>query len=410
MCIRDRVQAQARQIVTRSDVVLFVVDNKDGLMPQDKLMAKIIRKILPDLSKIILVANKVDSHRQAGDASAFYQLNLGEPQTISAVTGANTGDLLDIIVDKVKDIKTVTSDEAEAEITSPDAVKIAIIGKPNVGKSSLLNALLGYQRVIVSPIAHTTREPQNTNITYKGRSVTLIDTAGINKGWDKTDKLTKLGIAKSLDIISEADIVFLVIDASQELTKQEAKLVEEIFERRKSLIIIGNKWDLVEERSTKTYTHKFYQTLPFAQFAPIHFMSAKNRTKVDKLMDLAIKIADNRRIELSISQLVRFIKTCINKHKPTKGSGQRNPHIYKFIQTDTNPPAFAVQIGAKEYLADSYLHFLANQLREKFDLEGTPVNVWVDKRRVSANINSDEENYEEELAREEESGENETEE
>jgi len=278
---------------------------------------------------------------------------------------------------------------AAAENTEDDTIKIAIIGKPNVGKSSLMNSLLGYERVIVSPIAHTTREPQNTKLTFNGRNFVLIDTAGINKHWDHTDRLTKMGIAKSLAIINEADIVFLVLDVSDELTKQEAKLTEEIITLHKSLIIVANKWDLVPDRDPKIHTRRIYQTLPFVQFAPVHFMSAKNRTKLDSLMNLAIKIADNRKLQVTYSQLLKFIKGCINKHKPTKGKGTRFPHIYNFFQTKSNPPEFAIQVGSKEYLADSYLHYVANQLRLRYDLEGTPINIWVDKRRVSAKLDND---------------------
>lgn len=405
--IDERVQVQARQLVTRADLILFLVDNNDGLMEQDKQMAKIIKKIITDPAKIILIANKVDNAKRTNDASVFYQLGLGEVHAISAVSGAGTGDLLDILIARLKDqqpetkVKKIkerkventneTREEAAAaaENVEDDTIKIAIIGKPNVGKSSLMNSLLGYERVIVSPIAHTTREPQNTKLTFNGRNFVLIDTAGINKHWDHTDRLTKMGIAKSLAIINEADIVFLVLDVSDELTKQEAKLTEEIITLHKSLIIVANKWDLVPDRDPKIHTRRIYQTLPFVQFAPVHFMSAKNRTKLDSLMNLAIKIADNRKLQVTYSQLLKFIKGCINKHKPTKGKGTRFPHIYNFFQTKSNPPEFAIQVGSKEYLADSYLHYVANQLRLRYDLEGTPINIWVDKRRVSAKLDND---------------------
>ncbi len=416
--IDERVQVQARQLATRADLILFLVDNNDGIMSQDKQMAKIVKKIFPDPSKIILIANKVDHAKRTNESSVFYQLDLGEVETISAITGAGTGDLLDKVVANLRsrglDKSSVAKEDetADAEgsgvsmeddenaptlpkIDPEEPIKIAIIGKPNVGKSSLVNSLLGYERVIVSPIAHTTREPQNTRLKFADRNFILIDTAGINKHWDHTDKLTKLGIAKSLDIIKEADIVFLVLDISDDLTKQEAKLTEEIITLHKSIIIVANKWDLVTERDPKIHTRRVYQTLPFVQFAPIHFMSAKNRTKLDTLMKLAIKIADNRKFQLNYSQLLRFIKGCINKHKPTKGKGTRFPHIYNFFQTKTNPPEFAIQVGSKEFLADSYMHFVANQLRERYDLTGTPINIWVDKRRVSTRLQADDEEVDE---------------
>lgn len=399
--IDERVQVQARQLLTRADLILFVVDNNDGLMEQDQQMAKLLKQIINDQDKIILVANKVDHAKRANEASAFYRLGLGEVHTISAASGVGTGDLLDLVVNKLRNsssepLNDSTKPESDDQVDSDpennevdDTIKIAIIGKPNVGKSSLVNSLLGYERVIVSPIAHTTREPQNTKLTFGGRNFILIDTAGINKHWDHTDQLTKAGITKSLAIINEADIVFLVLDISDELTKQEAKLTEEIITLHKSLIIVANKWDLVPDRDPKVHGRRIYQTLPFVQFAPIHFMSAKNRTKLESLMKLAIKIADNRKLEVTYSQLLKFIKTCVKRHKPTKGKGSRFPHIYNFFQTKSNPPEFAVQVGSKEYLADSYLHYIANQLRLKYDLEGTPINIWVDKRRVGAKLDND---------------------
>lgn len=376
--IDELVQKQARQLLTRAHLVLFVVDNKDGLLPQDRDMAKLLKQFMPEQQRIILVANKVDSGSQANAAAEFYKLALGQPQTVSATTGAGSGDLLDLIIKKLKTLKKPAKKKLEPK---QEPIKVCILGKPNVGKSSLLNAILGYERVIVSPIAHTTREPQDTIIDYQGQAIKIIDTAGISRQGKKSPHLEKQGIAKTLQILNEADITLLVFDINEPLTVQDAKLVEEIFKRFKSLIIIANKWDLIAERDTKAYTLKIHRHLPFATFVPIHFMSAKQGTKIKHLLDWIIKISQLRHLELTENQLDKFIKDCIKKHKPTKGRGIKHPRIFKFNQVGSNPPQFTVKVGAQEYLADTYLHFLSNQLRDKFKLVGTPINIWVDKQK-----------------------------
>jgi GTP-binding protein len=376
--IDELVQKQARQFLTRADLILFVVDNKDGILPQDREMVNILKQFMPEMKRIVLVANKVDSGMQANAASEFYKLALGKPITVSSTTGAGTGDLLDLIIKKLKILKKPAK---KTKTTEEELINVCILGKPNVGKSSLLNSILGYERVIVSPIAHTTREPQNTIIDYQNKQIKLIDTAGISRKGKKSKNLEKLGILKTLEILNEADIVLLILDINEELTQQDAKLVEEIFNRFKSLIIIGNKWDLIKNRNVKFHTLQIHRRLPFATFAPIQFMSAMKGTKIKHLMDLIIKIDKMRHLELTETQLDRFIKSCIRRHKPTKGKGTKRPRIFKFKQFGSNPLEFVVKVGAQAFLADSYLHFLANQLREKFKIVGTPINIWVDKQK-----------------------------
>ncbi len=379
--IDEQVQKQAREFLTRADVVLFVVDAKEGLLPQDKEMSAILKKIIPETNKVILVANKIDAPKETASADVFWKLGWGEPQAISAVTGSSTGDLLDLLIKKFKK-KTLTSTKqpiTENTSTTENPIRVCLLGKPNVGKSSLLNAVLGYERVIVSPVAHTTREPQDTDLIYKDQTIKIIDTAGISRKWREAGSLEKMGIAKSLEIVDQCDLVLLVVDIEEDLTKQDAKLVEEILNRRKSLIIVANKWDLVEGRDAKTYTQNVYRTLPFAQYAPIIFLSAKYKTKINKLLDLILNIAANRLLELKDKELERFIKNCINHHRPTRGKGVRYPRLYYFTQTSTNPPEFMVRIGAQENLAESYLGFIVNQLRARYNLIGTPVKIWVKK-------------------------------
>lgn len=381
--IEAKVQMQARDYLQRADLILFLVDNKTGLLPQDKQMVLLLKKILPDTKKILLVANKVDGIKQHPKTAEFYKLSLGEPIPVSAANGSGTGDLLDIIVKKIKNKSPDNIRYPISDIRYP--ISVCIIGKPNVGKSSLLNAILGYQRVIVSPIPHTTREPQDTDITYKSQSIKLIDTAGISKKGAKTKGLEKFGIQKSLAALKKSDIALLVIDISQDITHQDAKLVEEIFERKKSLIFIANKWDKVPEKNTKQYTNYIYGKLPFAQFAPIQFTSALTGEKTKKILDLILEINQQRQLQLSDSQLSHFLKRIVKIHKPAKGKGTKHPRIYELKQIATNPPKFEIRIGVKDNLHFSYIRFIENRLREKYGFLGTPITIKITKGRAVHN-------------------------
>lgn len=385
--IDELVQKQARDYLKKADTILFVVDAKDGLLPQDKQMAGILKRIIADTSKVFVIANKVDAFKRIPETSDFYHLGLGHIYPVSAATGAGTGDMLDDILKRIgtKNEYEENTDENESQIHTSShpsqPIKICLLGKPNVGKSSLLNAILGYSRVIVSEIPHTTREPQTTEFRYKDKDLILVDTAGITKHGHKSKTLEKFSMDKSLASLKKSDIALLILDINDPLTKQDSRLVEEIFERKKSLIIVANKWDLAMERDTKKYTHCIYNELPFATHTPIQFISAKNKSKIDHLLDLIITVDSERHVTLSQSNLDWLMKTAVKKHRPTKGRGTKYPRLYEFTQTGTNPPTFKVRIGARESLADSYLRFLENQLREKFGFLGTPITMWVQKGR-----------------------------
>ncbi len=386
--IDDKVQKQARQYLKKADLIIFLVDNKTGLLPQDKEMALLIKKNV-SADKIILVVNKVDAPNDRFKISEFYKLSFGEPQAISAANGSGTGDLLDIIVKKLK-IKSQNKIKIdEQKKNEENLIKICIIGKPNVGKSSLLNSILGYERVIVSPEPHTTREPQHTKIIYKDQSILLIDTAGISKRGTKTNGLEKYGIAKSLGALSKSDVALMTLDISQDITHQDAKLVEEIVEAQKSFIFIANKWDKIKERDTKKYTDYIYGKLPFAQYAPVQFTSAKTGEKIKKILDLALQIAEQRKLQLSDSQLAHFLARIVKIHRPAKGKGVRHPRIREFTQTQANPPKFEMKIGAKEDLHFSYLRFIENRLREKYGFLGTPLSVTVAKNKKVHGLHKD---------------------
>jgi len=383
--IQKKIEEQARIYLDRAALILFVVDAKDGILPVDRQLSNLLKKILKDnVNNILLVTNKVDNYRrQKGQVIDFHKLALGEPIAISAATGSGTGDLLDVIVEKLPETTTTTEEEEETE-----EIKVIIIGKPNVGKSSLLNSVLGEERVIVSPIPHTTREPQDTIIVYKEKTIRLIDTAGISRKGRQiayktkhAGQLEKVGIEKSLKSLDKADIALLVLDINDEITHQDAKIVEEIVDRQKSLIIVGNKWDLVETRDVKKHTREIFSHLPFAQWAPILFLSAKTGAKTKHVLETIVTVSEQRQKEISASILNTFLMKLVKLHRPTKGKGTVYPRIRRFEQCGVNPPVFQVRIGAKENLDKSYTHFIANRLREKFGFLGTPIRVWITKGR-----------------------------
>lgn len=410
--IEKEVQLQARDYLSKADLILFLVDARVGILPPDKQMALLLKKNIEDKNKILLVANKADSPRLRKDIAEFNKLSIGEPIPVSATTGSGTGDLLDIIIERTKNFrknKKKESSQAETDktidkdiSTTPESsaiaipeshagekISVCIIGKPNVGKSSLLNAVLGEKRVIVSPIPHTTREPQDTEVSFDGYNIKLIDTAGISKSGKKSirnkaksrDALERYGIGKSLSTLRKSDIAIFVIDIAEGLTQQDSKIIEEVIYNQNSLIIVANKWDKIEDRNTKKFTETIYSKLPFATWAPIQFISAKNGEKVNKILDLIVTIHKERRIQLSESQLDKLLKTSIKKHRPVKGKGTKYPYIYKLVQVKVDPPKFQLKIGAKDTLLSSYARFIENRIREKFSFSGTPIGIRVVKNK-----------------------------
>jgi len=378
--IEVQAQKQAKIYLDKANLILFVVDTKAGLTIEDRELARTIKTVSKYKDKTILVANKIDSFNFAPEAAQFNKLGLGEPILVSAVSSLGTGDLLDIVIeliDKKKKFQAVIKEKREKTID------VCLLGKPNVGKSSLLNAILGYERVIVSPIAHTTREPQHIQLEYKNNIINLVDTAGISKQGKKSSGLEKPGIFKSLQSLDKADIALLVLDISEPLTHQDLKIIEEIVDRGKSLVFVANKWDKIENRDPKKWKEILYDKMPFATWAPIQFISAKTGEKVHKILDLIIEINNNRKIEISPSQADKFLKQIVKIHKPAKGKGLKAPRIYEFKQIKSNPPAFILRIGPNDDLHFSYVRFIENRLREKLNLIGTPIKIKVTKERKS---------------------------
>lgn len=377
--IDSLVQQKAREHISRADLIMFLVDAQDGLLPTDKELALILKKIYPKKQNILLVPNKTDNPKLLAQTAVFNKLGFKKMFPISATSGSGVGDLLDEVIKKIPK-------KSAGNITAEEIINIAIIGKPNVGKSSLLNSILGEEKVIVSPVPHTTREPQNTEIAYKGKNINLIDTAGISKQGQKSAKraknkntLEKFSIKKSIRVLKNADIALLTIDISEDISHQDAKLVEEIIKSGCSVVFVANKWDLIKEKDMKVYTEIIHRHFPFALWVPIVFVSALTGAKVKKILDLAIELSEIRKTEISENALSKFLNSIIKKHAPARGKNNKKPYIYSLKQTEANPPCFAVKVGPKDYLNETYLRYIENRLREKFKLIGTPIAIYVIK-------------------------------
>jgi len=374
--IIKKTQAALKQ----ADLILLLVDIQTGLLPADKELTLALKKLNKE---IILVANKTDSLNLQAQGAEFFKLALGEPIYVSALNGAGTGDLLDAVVNKLKKIK---KSKKAKKFEIKKALKFSIIGKPNVGKSSLLNALLGEERVIVSPIPFTTREAIDTYLEYQDQNIILIDTAGIRKQAHIGPGLEKISVRKSLANAKQSDICFLVLDISQPITVQDNKLSKILLDARVGIIIIANKWDLIPEKEMKTqdkFKKYIYRNFPYLTWAPVIFVSALTHQNVHKVLDLALQVYQARQTKISNSALSKFLKQALKKHKPPVNQNNIRPYLSNLKQIRTNPPSFSLQIRRKDALTQAYLKYLENSLREKFNLIGTPINISLKKGEKS---------------------------
>lgn len=368
--IEQEIIAQTKQALKKAKLILMVVDGKAGLLPEDKDLALVVKKLgIP----VMLVCNKIDNQRQASNTNEFYKLGLGTPFPVSASNGSRIGDFLDELIKNIK----WPAGRPKINITD-DSIKVALIGKPNAGKSSLVNQILGEKRVIVSPIPQTTREPQDTIITYKNQKITIIDTAGLKKKAKIDPGLDKASSRKSLEMARTADIVIFVTEADKALTKQDAALAGLIKEAGTALLLVANKWDLVEEKSTasdKKFRQYYQSHFPFLSFVPVLFISAKTGKNVDKILDIIVEIYREKNKQIPEKDLKLLLGKVLQKHQPAQAKGSKRPHIYGLEQTGVNPPVFTIVVKQNDSLHFSYYRFIENQLRENFGFSGVPVTV-----------------------------------
>jgi len=374
---------QAEKAIKQADLILFLVDAKSGLLPDDK---KFVQKLkIKKKKNIFLVANKADSIKYDPNLPEFYKLSLGDPIPVSAANGRGTGDLLDMIWNKLN----LTDKEFKKAEKEAERIKVALIGKPNVGKSSLFNSIAGEERVIVNEKPHTTRDRQFIDIDYTSKKAgkynfIFIDTAGVRKKGKVKGRLERLGIEQSLQSIKEANIVLLVTDCSAKLTAQDKNLAKLILEDHPSLIIVANKWDLIPEKDVATqkkYIQYYHSILPYLTWAPIIFISAKSGFKVPRLLEMITELFEDRKKVIEQEELDKFLKRMLKKQPPpSKSKGMKPPFIHQINQIGINPPTFALFVNKPEKLNFAYRRYLQNNLREVFDLKGSGIKLIVHKK------------------------------
>jgi GTPase len=376
--IEKNTAKQAELAMKKADLILFVVDLKVGAMPQEKTLATILRE---SKKPIIVVGNKGERHadRLSVNDPQWQFAGLPSPIAVSAARGMGVGDLLDVIYEALTEIGKPPVDPIEIE-----AINVAVIGKPNVGKSTLLNSILGEERFITSPIAHTTREPNDTLVTVNDRRYLFIDTAGMRKHGKvkKAGGLEAAAVRRNERIVKLADVTLLVVEATEPIGTQEKILAGFLKDSGSAVIIVVNKWDLVEEKNTNTmneYRNYMAASFPFLAWAPVIFVSALTKQRVQTLFDWIDRVQTNRSFTIDQETLNEFLRNSIIQHKPAKGKGSRPPKILGIKQVGTKPPRFDLIIKSKrtDTVATSYIRFLQNRLQEQFNLVGTPIKIHV---------------------------------
>ena len=366
--ILSQMKRQASIAIDVADVIIFLTDVRQGVTATDEEIALMLQK---SKKPIVLVCNKVDDYQKyKDDIYEFYNLGLGDPMPISATNAQGIGDVLDAIYEKFP--------KEEVEEDDDGRIKVAVIGKPNVGKSSLINRILGEERNIVSSIAGTTRDAVDSYYECEHGKYTFIDTAGIRRKSKVTESIEKYSVMRSLLAIERADVCLMLIDALEGVTDQDAKIAGEAHEAGKGIIIVVNKWDEYEKDTgtLEKYKKEVYAKLAYLSYAPIIFISAKTGQRVDKLFEMINYVADQNSKRVTTSMLNQVINEAIAIVQPPTDKGKRLKIFYG-TQATTKPPTFVIFVNKKELFHFSYERYLVNQIRKEFDLTGTPVRIIV---------------------------------
>ena len=360
--ILSQMREQAQIAMDMADVILFMVDGREGLTPADRDVAMMLRRTGRD---VILAVNKIDTSDLPEDFYDFYELGLGEPIPISSTNMLNLGDLLDRIVESFPE---------GAGQEDEEVIKIAMIGKPNVGKSSLINKLLGENRVIVSPIAGTTRDSIDTPFTYEGEDYLLIDTAGIRRKSKVNENIEKFSIVRAVAAIERCDVCVLMVDGREGVTEQDKKIAGIAHEEGRGIVIAVNKWDIVDkdDHTMSKMKREIARELAFMSYAPVIFISALTGQRIHQVIEMARYVAENRAMRVPTGQLNTIITDATMMKQPPSDKGKRLK-IYYVTQVGVKPPLFSFKINSRPLMHFSYSRYLENRIREAFGFEGTSI-------------------------------------
>ena len=366
---QEQIRMQAEIAISEADIVLFVVDAKRGITNDDRLVAKILQK---SRKSVVLAVNKIDDGNMRYEINTFYSLGLGEPIAISGAHGIGIGDILDEIVKKLPDTK---------EEAYEDSITFSIIGRPNVGKSSLANALINKERVIVSNIVGTTRDSVDTPFEKDGQSYVMIDTAGLQKRGKIYESIDKYSALRAMNAIDRSEIVLFVIDADHGIVEQDKHVVGYAVEKKKAIIIVVNKWDLIkkEQNTQSDFEKKIRKEFQFLSYAPIVFVSALNHTKVDKIFTLISDVHKAYDTHIPTSLLNDVIQDAQTMNEAPDFNGGRLK-IYFANQANSTPPAIVLFVNKPKYAHFSYIRYIENRLRDAFNLDGTPIDIVLRER------------------------------
>ena len=370
--ILSQMREQAQIAIDTADVIIFITDVKQGLVDADSKVADMLRR---SGKPVVLVVNKVDNFdKYMADVYEFYNLGIGDPVPISAASRLGLGDMLDIVAENFP--------EGSAQAEDDDRPRVAIVGKPNVGKSSIINKLLGENRVIVSDIAGTTRDAIDTEILHNGKEYIFIDTAGLRRKNKIKEELERYSIIRMVTAVERADVVLMVIDATEGVTEQDAKIAGIAHERGKGVIIVVNKWDAIEknDRTMREYESDIRQVLSYMPYAEIMYVSAATGQRLNRLYDMIDMVIENQTLRIATGVLNEIMTEAVAMQQPPSDKGKRLK-LYYITQVAVKPPTFVIFVNDKELMHFSYTRYLENKIREAFGFRGTSLKFFIRERK-----------------------------